>query len=78
MRSLLAFGLLMTLCASASAATADHRYTRHHDFISSRVASSFDAVPGWAEARRPSIRYDNVPGYNDPSKYGGGAALPAE
>ena len=31
--------------------------------ISSKVASSFDAVPGWAEAPRPSIRY-HVPSSN--------------
>ena len=78
MRSLLAFGLLMTLCASASAATADHRYTRHHVFISPRVASSFDAVPGWGKSPRPSIRYGDVPGYNDPSRYGGLTALPVQ
>ena len=49
---------------SAQAATLNNHDTRHHDFINNRgVASSLDAVPGWAEAPRPSIRYD-VPGSN--------------
>jgi hypothetical protein len=43
------------------------------------VASSFNAVPGWAyEPLRPAIRYNGVPSYNDPSKYGGEAALPVQ
>jgi hypothetical protein len=78
MRSVLVLGLLIAVSASAQAATAHHHYTRHHVFISPRVASSFDAVPGWAEPPRPSIRYDDVPSYNDPSKYGGGTALPVQ
>ena len=52
MRSFLAAGLLITLCASADAATA--RHARHvvvpagHEY----------AVPGWGyEAVRPPVRY---------------------
>jgi hypothetical protein len=67
-------GLL--LLAGSPAFAAGH-HTRHHVLISPRVAASFDAVPGWAESPRPSIRND-VPSYNDPSKFGGDAALPVQ
>ena len=63
MRALLALGLLITLCASASAATVHH--THHPVFIPSSVANSFAAVPG----DYPTIHY--TPGYDDPSKLGG-------
>jgi hypothetical protein len=68
MRSFLALGLLITLCASASAATVHHsrRYVIVH--------------PGesWAYAGpRPPVHYDDTPSYDDPSKYGGSAALSA-
>ena len=64
MRSFLALGLLITLCASASAAPA--RHSRHvivhpgHEY----------AVPDWAYAGPRSIPYEDVPSYNDPSKNG--------
>ena len=68
MRSLLALGLLITLCASASAATVHH--SRHHVIVRPSDA--------WAYAApRPPVHYDDSPSYNDPSKYGGSAALPA-
>ena len=71
MRSFLALGLLITLCASASAATMHH--SRH---IIVRPSQGY-AGPGWAYAApRPSIHYDDTPSYDDPSKFGGGAALP--
>jgi hypothetical protein len=67
MRTFLALGLLITLCASASAATAHHS---RHDAI---VRPS----QGWAYAApRPPIDYDDTPSYDDPSKFGGGTALP--
>jgi hypothetical protein len=80
MRSVLVLGLLIAVSASAQAATAHHHYTRHHVFISPRVASSFNAIPGWVyEPPRPSIRYDDAPpSYNDPSKFGGSEALPVQ
>jgi hypothetical protein len=35
------------------------------------------AIPGWAYAApRPPIHYDDNPSYDDPSKFGGDAALP--
>ena len=68
MRSFLALGLLITLCASASAATVHH--SRHHVIV--RPSES------WAYAApRAPVHYDDAPSYNDPSKYGGSAALPA-
>ena len=67
MRSLLALGLLITLYASASAATVHH--SRHHVIV--RPSES------WAYAApRPPIHYDDNPSYDDPSKFGGDAALP--
>jgi hypothetical protein len=68
MRSFLALGLLITLCASASAATLHD--SRHH--VIARPSQ------GWAYAApRPPVHYDDTPSYNDPSKFGGGTALPA-
>jgi len=70
MRSLLAVGLLITLCASASAAAA--RHPRH---IIVRPSQGY-VIPGWAyRAVRPPVHYDDTPSYDDPSKYGGGTAL---
>ena len=75
MRSALALGLSIALSASAEAATMHHHGTRHRVIIPPNVASSFAAVPGWASARPPA-HYDDIPSYNDPSKFGGGEALP--
>jgi len=71
MRSFLALGLLITLCASANAATVHDSRTNRLVFIPRSVALSFAAVPG-----RPPIHYNNTPSYNDPSRFGGGEALP--
>jgi hypothetical protein len=82
MRSILAIlplGLSMTLSASVNAATPHHHRTRHHVVIPAGVASSFAAVPGWTYAPPPpAVHYDDTPSYNDPSKYGGSAALPIQ
>ena len=73
MHSFLAFGLLIILCASASAAPV-HRL--RHDVIV-RADQGY-TVYGWAYApSRPRFDYDGAPSYNDPSKFGGDAALPA-
>jgi hypothetical protein len=62
----LRLGLLITLCASASAATVHH--SRHHVIVR--------PSQGWAYAApRPAVHYDDTPSYNDPSKFGGGTAL---
>ena len=79
MRSILALGLLIALSGSADAATMHHARTWHHLFMSPNVASSFDAAPGWdAERAPPSLRYDDAPSYNDPSKFGGSEPLPIQ
>jgi hypothetical protein len=77
MRSLLALSLLMTLCASASAATVHH--PRHH--VIARFGQVFlsYAVPRWAYAAvGPAVRHDDTPSYDDPSRFGGGEALPTK
>lgn len=67
MRAILALGLLITLCASADAATAHHR--RHttvspNQGYSERALSGFGYAPGGPvvrdqfESTRPSV-YDN-------------------
>jgi hypothetical protein len=67
MRSLLALGLLITLCAYTSAASAQH--SRHPLIVS--------PGQGWSYAApRPSVDNDAAPSYDDPSKFGGDAALP--
>ena len=68
MRFFLTLGLLITLCASANAATVNH--SRHHVIVR--------PSQGWAytyPAPRPRIDYDDTPSYDDPSKFGGGQAL---
>ena len=71
MRSFLALGLSITLSASASAATTHRsrhvivRPTQGHAVLSSAYA-----------APRPQVHYDDNPSYDDPSKFGGDAALP--
>ncbi len=72
MRNFLTLGLLITLSASADAATLHHYRTRHHVIVRPGLNSSFAAVPGWAYARpAPPVQYDDTPSYNDPSKLGG-------
>jgi hypothetical protein len=77
MRSILMLGLLMSLFASANAATLHHPRTRHHVVLPPGVATSFAAVPDRTYAPPPpAVPYDDAPSYNDPSKYGGSTALP--
>jgi hypothetical protein len=76
MRSILVLGLLMALSTSADAATMHHPRTWHH--LSPNVASSFDFAPGGYERTAPSVHYGDAPSYNDPSKFGGDAALPIQ
>jgi hypothetical protein len=78
-RSILVVSLLMTLCAPANAATLHHHRVHHHVIIPRGGASSFAAVPGSAFAPPPpTVQYDDTPSYNDPSKFGGSAALPIQ
>jgi hypothetical protein len=76
MRSVLVLGLLMTLCASANAATLHHHRPRHYVSLPPGVASSFATVPGWTSTSPPAVQYDDTPSYNDPSRFGGSEALP--
>jgi hypothetical protein len=71
MRSCLALGLLITLWASASAATT--RQSRH---VVVRPSHGY-AVPSRAYAAvHPLMHYDDIPSMDDPSRFGGEAALP--
>jgi hypothetical protein len=50
MRSVLALGLLITLCATATPATVHHLRTRHHVIVRPSqgvTAPARFAVPGW-------------------------------
>jgi hypothetical protein len=67
MRCFLVLGLSITLCASAGAATVHH--SRHHVIVGPSQS--------WAYAAPRPVDYDDTPSYNDPSKFGGSAALPA-
>jgi hypothetical protein len=70
MRSALAFGLLITLCASASAATARHFRTRDHVSIqpsqSTCASPACYKFPGYPPLPRSAVRV------LDPSTFGGG------
>jgi hypothetical protein len=62
MRIFLALSLLITLSASADAATRHHYRTHHHAIFRHDLNSSFAAVPGWAYARPvPPVQYDYSP-----------------
>jgi hypothetical protein len=62
MRSVLALGLLIALCASANAARVHHSKPRH---VIVRPSQGVDP-------RFPPVLQDQTPSYNDPSKFGGG------
>jgi hypothetical protein len=62
MRSVLALGLLIALCASADAARMHHAKPRQ---VTVRPVQSPDP-------RDPPVLQDQTPSYDDPSKFGGG------
>ena len=62
MRSVLALGLLITLCASANATTVHHSKLRH---VIVRPSQPVDP-------RFPPVLEDQTPSYNDPSRQGAG------
>jgi hypothetical protein len=71
LRPVLALALLIAMDASADAVS------RQHVFIRRNIASSFAAAPDrFGEPLRPPTRHEGSPGYNDPSRFGGGEALP--
>ena len=61
MRAVLAVGLLIALCVTASAATVHRAKPRH-------VIVSHGQV---VDPRFPPVLQDQTPSYNDPSKFGG-------
>jgi hypothetical protein len=72
MRSVLALGLLITLCASANATTVHHSKLRHLIVRPDQALTLGHAVSSWAYApARPPVHYNDTPSYNDPSKFGG-------
>ena len=79
--------ILAPLLASAciySAATAARAETVHRSNLGrvvrlNRGLTLGPAASGWAYAPpRPPIRYHDTPSYDDPSKFGGGEALPID
>ncbi len=62
MRSILALGLLVALCASADAARVHHSKSR---YVIVRPSKGVDP-------RFPPVLQDQTPRYDDPSKFGGG------
>ena len=62
MRSVLALGLLLSLCASANAATVHHH--RRHIAVSPNQGLILGPASGWAYAP-PPVRYAPAPYYND-------------
>ena len=74
MRYFLVLGLFTGLCTSVTATTLHHsrEHVEHvivHSNHTDRLLSAYGAAG-------PSVDYDDTPSYNDPSKYGGGTALP--
>jgi hypothetical protein len=65
MRSVLALGLLIAVCASAVAATVRHSKPQHH--VSVRRA--YDMAPRFVVP--PRVYSNDIPSPNDPSKFGG-------
>jgi hypothetical protein len=58
-------------------ATIPAAFAKEHHHISIHRPSQGYAVSGWAYAGpRPPVHYGNTPSYDDPSKFGGGEALP--
>lgn len=80
MRSVSALGLLIALCASASAAAAGHHAKSHHVFVhpSQDVIRSDTTLGGLGIYRDDTVPgglrtyHDDPPSYDDPSKFGGG------
>ena len=65
-----AAAVLSTLATTPVAFAKEHHHVR-------KAPQYISTVPGWAYAGpRASVHYDDTPSYNDPSKFGGGEALP--
>jgi hypothetical protein len=80
MRSVLALGLLIALCASANAATGRHHATSQHVIVrpGQAVIPSYVTPDGLRIYRDDSVPggvrtdHDDPPAYDDPSKFGSG------
>jgi hypothetical protein len=80
MRSVLALGLLIALCAPANAATPAHHAKSGYGIVhpSQAVIPSYLTSGGVRIYRDDSVSgglrtdHDDPPAYNDPSKFGGG------
>ena len=80
MRSVLALGLLIALCASANAAArGQHAKPRHGIVRPSRAVIPSHVTPGGVGIYRDDSApggfrtyHDDPPAYDDPSKFGGG------
>ena len=80
MRSVLALGLLIALCASANAAAGRHHAKSQHVIVrpSPAVIPSYATPDGVQIYRDDSVPgglrtyHDDPPAYDDPSKFGGG------
>ena len=76
MRSVLAWSLLITLCAPATAATATHAH-RQHAVVRSTHGLTVGPVSGWAYSPRSPVYqpapYDDQPelGHNPYAGWGG-------
>ena len=67
---LAAAAVLSALTTTPVAFAKEHHHVR-------KAPQYISTVPGWAYAGpRASVHYDDTPSYNDPSKFGGGEALP--
>jgi hypothetical protein len=72
LRSVLALGVLIALCTSADAARVHHYKPRHVILRNSNaMMPRFDVAPT-QYGSGPTWSSD-IPSYNDPSKFGGGA-----
>jgi hypothetical protein len=72
MRSVLALGFLIALCASANAARLHHAQPRH--VIKPRhiiVLPGQDMIPVFGSPEWARLHRKDTPSYDDPSKFGG-------
>jgi hypothetical protein len=72
MRSALALGLLIVLCASANAARLHHSGPQHV-FVrpSEDMIPSPDMIPAFGSPEWARLHREDTPCYDDPSKLGG-------
>jgi hypothetical protein len=73
-----AAAVLSALATTPVAFAKEHHHVRNTpQYINIDRPNQGYAFPGWAYAGpRPPVHYDDSPSYDDPSKFGGGEALP--